>query len=525
MAYVQPNSNLQFYGDTGLTPNYDDSRYFASAAARDSYFNALTKLATAASCSYARETRGSVRVQIPMVTLYRCQYMRFQNASFENKWFYAFVTSVEYINNVTTQVNFELDVLTTWMGDFTMGQCFVERQHEATDAIGDNIVEENLDYGEYIYQNSVPTGYFNDQDEYETVVATTLNSDGATFPSAYNLFDGVYNGATLHVWNSRTTAGKQNLDAFFDAVNTNEFAENVVSVYEVPAIFFTNVESRKLQVAPLTRPTGAIDGYTPANKKLYIYPYNILRVTNCEGDSQDYRYEFFTGGSATFEVIYSLLPPAQVELVPLNYKGVAENVNETMSMNVLPTGAFVNDSYKAYLAQSKSNAISTLASGLTGAGMTAAMGNPAIAGIQAAGAIGGALSSAAAPAVDAISNTLAGRSERSGHGAQQVGTPTVNVFYANDMKDYYLNALTITGEYAQIIDNYFTVFGYAQRKVMTPNLQARPYFTYIKTIGCVIHGSIPADDAAKIEEIFNRGVRLWTSSATIGDYTVNNAPT
>lgn len=524
MAYIAPNTDIQFFGDLGLNANYNDTKFFTSRAAKDNYFAGITKLATAAACTYTRGTRGIIRVQIPMATLINAQYMRFKNSSFENKWFYAFVLSVEYVNNETTEIKFQLDVLMTWAGDYTMGLCYVERQHSLTDAIGDNIADEKLDYGEYTFYNSMPSGFFNDHDEYHTVVATTLQADGESYPTAYNLYDGVYCGANVITWNTRITAGKQNLDAFFNKVNKNDLSESIVSVYEIPQVIANSITHDPLAVTPILKPYTTIDGYTPKNKKLFCYPYNLLRVSNCEGDFKDYRYEFFSSPvNVYFEIIFSKLPPAQCELYPLSYKGVAKNYQESLSMTNFPTGAYVNDSYKAYLAQSKSNALIKGAAGIIGAGAGALTGNP-FSAAQGIGAVSGAIGEAVQPTVEKIANRLSGRSERAGHAAVQTGTPTVNVFYANDAKDYYFNGLQITAEYAKIIDDYFTMFGYRQDKIMTPVLNARPYYTYVKTIDCVIHGNLPADDAAAIEKIFDAGVRFWMPAATIGDYTVNNAP-
>ena len=46
--------------------------------------------------------------------LYNCNYLAFQNASFGGKWFYAFIDSVEYVNNVTSEVTYTIDVMQTW---------------------------------------------------------------------------------------------------------------------------------------------------------------------------------------------------------------------------------------------------------------------------------------------------------------------------------------------------------------------------------------------------------------------------
>ena len=115
MGYIAPNSIIQFFGDLGLSPNYENSLYFATEAAKDAYFDNVTRVAQATQVTYTRGERGYVRVEIPISTMYRTGYMRFKNTSFENKWIYAFVTSVEYINNNVTQVKFEIDVLMTCM--------------------------------------------------------------------------------------------------------------------------------------------------------------------------------------------------------------------------------------------------------------------------------------------------------------------------------------------------------------------------------------------------------------------------
>ena len=117
MTYIAPNTSLEFFPDLGLSLDLENTFYFASTAAKDAYFAGLTKLATAAGCTYQRGTRGLARVQVPISALYGCGYMRYKNASFENKWIYAFVTNVEYINNEVTEVYFSIDPIMTWIGD------------------------------------------------------------------------------------------------------------------------------------------------------------------------------------------------------------------------------------------------------------------------------------------------------------------------------------------------------------------------------------------------------------------------
>ena len=77
---------------------------------------------------------------------------------------------------------------------------------------------------------------------------------------------------------------------------------------------------------------------------------------------------------------------------------------------------------------------------------------------------------------------------------------------------------------AKIIDDFFTMFGYQTNSVKVPNISSRPYFNYVQTKGVNIVGSIPNDDMRILKAMFDNGVTLWKSTATVGDYSVDNSP-
>ena len=58
----------------------------------------------------------------------------FQNANFGNKWFYAFVTNVP-TRREHCQSQLELDYVQSYMFDYTIKPCFVEREHVDSDGI------------------------------------------------------------------------------------------------------------------------------------------------------------------------------------------------------------------------------------------------------------------------------------------------------------------------------------------------------------------------------------------------------
>jgi len=89
------------------------------------------------------------------------------------------------------------------------------------------------------------------------------------------------------------------------------------------------------------------------------------------------------------------------------------------------------------------------------------------------------------------------------------------------INDFVLYAKTIHYEYAEIIDDFFDMFGYATNRVKVPNLTGRDCWNYVKTIDVNITGAIPADDMIKLKSIFDNGVTLWHND-NIGDYSQTN---
>ena len=82
--------------------------------------------------------------------------------------------------------------------------------------------------------------------------------------------------------------------------------------------------------------------------------------------------------------------------------------------------------------------------------------------------------------------------------------------------------MSIKEEYARIIDNYFSMFGYKVNRVKVPNITGRSNWNYVKTIDCNFDGDIPQTDLNIIKEMFNNGVTLWHNPSTMYDYSQSN---
>ena len=66
------------------------------------------------------------------------------------------------------------------------------------------------------------------------------------------------------------------------------------------------------------------------------------------------------------------------------------------------------------------------------------------------------------------------------------------------------------------------MFGYKTNTVKIPNINNRPNWNYIKTIGANIEGFIPQGDLSEIISLFDNGITLWHNSSNFLDYSVNN---
>lgn len=55
-------------------------------------------------------------------------YVMYLNENYTNKWFYAFITNMEYVTDFNTKIYISTDVFQTWQFNFTFKQSFIERE-------------------------------------------------------------------------------------------------------------------------------------------------------------------------------------------------------------------------------------------------------------------------------------------------------------------------------------------------------------------------------------------------------------
>ena len=147
MPYIPPNSDVVLCRGVPIESDYRHTLYFDSVAAQNNYFFSKA-FKQFHNVSYQRERRNVITLEIPATQVYACNYLLFKNTSYGEKWFFAFVNSVEYVNDNVTDIYYELDMMQTWMFEYTLSQCMVEREHSVTDKIFENTKPEDIGYGE-----------------------------------------------------------------------------------------------------------------------------------------------------------------------------------------------------------------------------------------------------------------------------------------------------------------------------------------------------------------------------------------
>lgn len=55
-------------------------------------------------------------------------YVMYLNENYTNKWFYAFITHMEYENDFNTKITITTDVFQTWQFDIIFKESFIERE-------------------------------------------------------------------------------------------------------------------------------------------------------------------------------------------------------------------------------------------------------------------------------------------------------------------------------------------------------------------------------------------------------------
>ena len=123
MAVITPNTDLYLL-KVPLEINDVNQLDFANATAQYNYFNSLPKIAVD-DFTYQRKD-STIRFPLPFDEIITYNYCMYRNTEYSDKWFYAFITNMEYVNDNMTNIYLKTDVFQTWIYMLDFKQSFIE---------------------------------------------------------------------------------------------------------------------------------------------------------------------------------------------------------------------------------------------------------------------------------------------------------------------------------------------------------------------------------------------------------------
>ena len=518
-----------------LENDYKNTLYFSDKTSQQNYFAGKVKK-TLEDFSYIRKD-NIISVDIAYDDLIGYNYVMYQNTKQTNKWYYAFITELEYRNHNTTWIHIQTDVMQTWLFDYTVNTSFIDREHTADDTIGANLVEEGLELGEYVSNFHALSNYAT----YCKIIVgvTEVISEDGDYNYQGGIYNGIYSGIKYYAF-LNSSAGVDELRTFIDSYKgkpeaivcmflapykmlENYTVGNNVTPSSNPIKYYINTAETESDSQRIIDFDETLDGYTPKNKKLLTYPFRYLLVSNNAGGEVVYKYENWyrrIDGNTTkykprFLIEGALTPGCSIRLIPIYYKNTTQNDVEGLNMGKFPTLNWTSDYFTNWLTQ---NAVNIGLSGVTGvASVVGGIGLIA----TGAGAFAGA--GAIASGVSQITSTLGEVRKADLVPPQAKGNlNSGDVTTGGGTNDFHFYCMSIKEQSAKIIDDYFTVYGYKTNRVKKPNMNHRESYWFIKTIGVNIDGAIPNNDLQTIKNCYNNGITFWKNHSNVDNYAVSN---
>lgn len=541
MAAITPTTNLKLLKNPNNLSSQNQIT-FADANTQYEYFSSLPNLSVD-NFTYQRKDYV-IRYKACIDDIMDYNYCMYQNEAYSNRWFYAYITNMRWLNDNTTEITIQTDVWQTFQFDLTYKKCFVEREHVNNDTIGANTIPEGLETGDYVC-NDIMSVYSGANSCYICIAVSDLTTEVANdINTDIRQFGGIYSGVNYLVCDTPLDASKT-----IKAWDAARKGEAITAVFMIPTsltgtltfkTYTTSGVTYNLAIPPYTatysilNTTGSIgvpstlNGYTPKNNKMFCYPYNYFYITNNIGIDVEYHYEDFINNTATFRTIGAITPGCSIKCYPLNYKKLSDTTNSMNSYNYGISGAkypicsWATDVYTNWLTQNGVNIagieLSATQKGYLGGGLMAGFGiaqalagNPYAIGTIAEGA-------------GMIANTMQQNYQHSLiPDAARGNINSGDITYSAGNMDIPLYKMSVRYEYAASIDSYFTMYGYKVNSLKIPNIQGRRNWNYVKCIGANIEGLIPEVYLNEIKNLFNNGITFWHYPATFLDYSQDNS--
>lgn len=542
MSLTEPNSEIYLL-KTPIELDNNNQLNFSNSSTQHSYFSGCPKI-NISKATFQRKD-GFLRYPANMESVLEYNYCMYRNKNHGNKWFYAFVTGVEWLSENSCAISLKTDVWQTWQFDLTWHPCFVEREHVNDDTFGKHTIPEGLEYGEYIINSATSVDLDSAINECYIVAQVSQLCDGMeSVISGTRVYNGVPQGCWLigipiYIANQLNFA---NLDNFIRMYDDFHLADAIVSMFIVPGKMvsgssivwtfnITNPDTSHvwqwegfglpssttaidIATTTISKPT-AIDGYSPKNNKCLCSPYNYLLASNNAGSTVAYAYELFSS-TPEFKTRGVLTQGCDIKATPTNYKSgsLSSNYDYSITAGKFPMLSWNSDYYLNWIALNGSyqEVQATLTPLEFGWNLVAGLFTGNFAGANPVG-----LGKSVADQLQQL------REARMTPDSAKGNLTGGDINYTLEKIGFTFYKMTVRAEYIKTIDDYFSCYGYKVNSLKTPNITGRTYWNYVKTIGCNVTANAPQEDIEEIRGLFDRGITIWHNPSYFLDYTQNNS--
>ena len=576
------NTKVQLFTTVPFPLDYSHTRWFTSRTEQENYFNTIGGVTTYTNGNYVKIDEGKVKIQRLKDRSDVFNYMIIHNQSgTSNRKYYCFVKEVNHIANNVSEIEFEIDVLQTFMFDAKFNQSFIERQHDKP-----NNIYENLDLGDE-YITVLKKRFYRDIDTlYSTLVVSTTTemlpdskstgtiTAGVLSPIIHHLFlvpkfstphrpEIKVNGTTLYGGAiSVTQIANLIFDTFFDdtlanrivginylpffplnaSLGANSYTINIPEPYGYKVVSWGSTDTKVLAMSTaaannflaqsvqfdLGSVSSLLANVPTSDPKLKRYPYTKINMYDGLGGMFEIKPELLTSNNLIIRAKTSVSSVPRVSYEVRHYAGNDGGINNAIISSPNADIEVINDHTATYFQGRKNSDLASMnrtgwggalqtAGGLAIAGASLATGNPL-------GVISGATMFAGG-----YVNAFGGQSEMLAKHqdierippslANQAGTSNLHIGYGEFMP--FIEVKSIRPEYINQIESYFKQYGYAIKQLKTMNLRTKTHYNFVKTIGANITGPIPQVYLDTIRRIFDTGITLWHTN-DMYNYNVNN---
>lgn len=485
-------------------------------------------------CMFLRPGENSFQLDMSYNNALKCNYVAFQNPDYSNKWFFAFIDSVEYISDGNTKINYTVDEFSTWWDYWQPDECFIEREHTMDDTPGANLVPEQLELGEYINNGTTQRVSY---DATQTLIAmcSPYEPDGTSWEAV--LVCGIPVSGCVTFYDSlmdfavglRTYAQHAQVDTItsvflvpkgvVDLVNdcTVKFSTGSYTYYVFNGKNYAYMSEYSLNARPTT-----LETYEPVNKKLLTAPFQGALLYNLAGSTNFLGYEYFLDPAAP-KIRCSGVPTVGCSIFccPMHYKRKNVNYLEGIACGKWPTLSWSADIYTNWLTQNAVNIGTGFLSGTVN--IATGIAGSVASGESQGGMIGSGITEIRNLVSEIYQHSLAPLTSR---GNVNQG----DVFSAIGNNEVFVQPISITEQFARRIDKYFSRFGYQTNQTKVANQMGRTNWNFVKIANGESIGhstsndyfSVPTKSMETINNIYRRGVTIWHNHANIGNYSLSN---